>query len=429
MNTCEDTVPQPGTKPPAPVVFANMAHQPVLLLFTVAALLAPLLGTFTPLGLAPLGGFVGIVLLLLAVRGQTSLPKPHAPLVLLLLAILLWAALSIFWAVDPQRSLRTVTRLALIFLAATVTLHAAKSLDQRGQRAVGLALVWSFIVVLVVLLIETSASAPLSKLLNGPRPTGDYLAVYNRSASILSVIAWPVLLASQRYLGRLATIAILVGTIFILQRLNSTAPISAVILALSVFLSALYWRRATAFSLAVIVLLLTLAAPATPFITPLFDRALDSANIVDAGINHRLRIWDYVADRSHQRPFTGWGLDASRNLAGDNVRVTIKTTKQGATTAAEVIPLHPHNAALQIWVELGLPGALLAALLLLWTIRSVLARIPGRLEAAICLAAITSATVGAELSFGIWQGWWQATLWLTAALTLALAHPPQPRGA
>ncbi|MHA1566032.1 MAG: O-antigen ligase family protein, partial [Alphaproteobacteria bacterium] len=260
------------------------------------------------------------------------------------------------------------------------------------------------------------------------KASGDYLSVFNRSASILSVIAWPVVLASQRYLGRLATIAILVATIFIINRLNSSAPIMAVMLALSVFLAAIFWRRTTAVSLAGIILVLTLAAPAIPLVTPLFDRVLNSVNVVDAGINHRLRIWDYVAGRSHQRPLTGWGLDASRNLAGDNDRVTIKTTVQGATTAAEVVPLHPHNAALQIWVELGLPGALLAVLLLLWAIRSVLTRIPGKPETAICLAAIASATVGAALSFGIWQGWWQATLWLTAALTLALAHPTPQRG-
>ena len=30
------------------------------------------------------------------------------------------------------------------------------------------------------------------------------------------------------------------------------------------------------------------------------------------------------------------------------------------------LPLHPHNAALQVWLELGLPGAALMALLLSW---------------------------------------------------------------
>lgn len=424
MNTRQETGPQPATATLAAII--NMRQQPVLLVFAVAAFLLPLLAMFAPLGLAPLGGFVGVLLLLLALRGQAPFPKIRTPLVILLLALLSWAALSTFWAIDPGRSLRTIVRLAPIFVAAAFILGAAATVDQRGQHAVAMALVGSFVIVLVLLLIELFAGAPLSRLMDGPRASGDYLAVYNRSASVLSLIVWPVLLASHRHLGRLATIAILVATIFVVDRLNSTAPLLGVVFALPVFLAASVWRRASALFLAAILLILTLGAPATPLLTPLFDRALAGANVIDAGINHRLAIWEYVAGRSQQRPLIGWGLDASRNLAGDNDRVTIRTNVEGATTAAEVVPLHPHNAPLQIWVELGLPGAILAALLFMWTIRCVLTGIPGKTEAAICLAVITSATVSAELSFGIWQGWWQATLWLTAALTLALAHPLRP---
>lgn len=392
------------------------------------AFLAPLLATFAPLGLAPLGGVLGTVLLALAILGHTSFPRPRAPLILLLLAILLWAALSTLWAIDPSRSLRTAISLALIFVSAAFALHAAANLDRGGQRMVGLALAWSFSLVLALLFIEVFAGAPLSKLLHEPAPNDHTLAVYNRSASALSVIAWPAVLATWRYLGRPAAVAMTLVTIVVLSQLNSAAPILAVFLGLLVFAAATLWRRATALALAAVILSLVLAAPALPLITPLFDRALASANYIDAGINHRLRIWDYVAGRSHQRPLSGWGLDASRSLAGSTERVTIQTTAD-RTGEAEVIPLHPHNATLQIWVELGLPGALLTALLLLLTINSVLSRIPGRLEYAICLAAIASATVGAELSFGIWQGWWQAALWLTAALALAMAAPPQPTAA
>ncbi len=428
MNTRQETSQRPSPNPAGTVVFTDLARQPVLLLFAGMALAMPLLLALAPLGLAPLGGFVGIVLLLLALRGRASFPEIQAPLVILLLAFLSWAALSTFWAIDAERSLRTIPRLAVIFLAATFALRAATTLDRAGRHLVGIALVWSFVAVLVLLLVEIFAGAPVSKLLGGPRPSGDYLSVYNRSASILSVIVWPVILASYRTLGRPAAIAILIATIFIIDRLNGAAPLLAVILAMPVFAAAIFWRRATAVSLAAILLVLTLAAPATPLLTPFLDRALGAINLVDASINHRLAIWEYVAGRSHQRPLTGWGLDASRNLAGDE-RVIITTNTAGATTPAQVLPLHPHNAALQIWVELGLPGAVLAALLLLWTIRYVFTRIPGENEAAICFAVIASAMVGAELSFGIWQGWWQAILWLTAALTLALAHPPQQREA
>ncbi len=412
--------------PPSQTTTA-LGHGQQLVLFPLVALalLAPPLAALAPLGLAPLGAAVGTALLLLGVFGRAALPTIRTPLILLLAAILLWAALSAFWAIDPQRSLREFARLALIAVAATVTLHAAANLDPAARRLIGLALAGSTFAVLILLLIEVFANAPVTTLLHGPAPQGNDFANYNRGASVLSVTVWPAALAAWRYRSRAAAIALVVGSILVLSRLNSTAPTFAILVGLSVCTLAALFRRATAVALAGVVIVLTLAAPALPLITPFFDRALASADYVDAGINHRLRIWDYVAGRSQQRPWLGWGLDASRSIATTNDRVVIKTSRDGLTTAAEVVPLHPHNATLQIWVELGLPGAVLAGLLLLWTIRCVLTHISGQLETAICLATIASALVGAELSFGIWQGWWQATLWLSAALTLAIAAPPR----
>jgi len=426
MTTGQTPVPQTDDAAKLAPGIAALLRQPVLFCLAATAFLVPLLATFAPLGLAPLGGVLGAVLLLLAIFGRASLPKPRAPLILLLLAILLWAGLTAFWAIDPSRSLSTIIRLVLIFGSAVLALHAAAGLNGGGQRQVALALTWSFAAVLVFLLVEIAAGAPMSRWLHGADPNTDTLAVYNRSASALSVIAWPALLAAWRYLGRAAAVAVALLTIAVLAQLNSSAPVFGVFLGLLVFAAGTFWRRATALVLAAVIIVLTLAIPALPLITPFIDRTLASANYVDSGVNHRLRIWEYVAGRSHQRPLTGWGLDASRNLADRTERVTIQTTADGLTGEAEAIPLHPHNATLQIWVELGLPGALLAMLLLLWTIRCIHSRIPGKLESAICLATIASATVGAELSFGIWQGWWQATLWLAAALTLAIAAPPQP---
>ena len=62
---------------------------------------------------------------------------------------------------------------------------------------------------------------------------------------------------------------------------------------------------------------------------------------------HRLLIWSFTGDRIAERPLTGWGLDASRAIPGgrDPIR-----------PGEAWMPLHPHNAALQLWLELGAPG-------------------------------------------------------------------------
>ena len=82
--------------------------------------------------------------------------------------------------------------------------------------------------------------------------------------------------------------------------------------------------------------------------------------------------------------------------------------------------VHPHNASLQIWLELGGLGALLATILVIALWRTVGALTDPAARAA-ATAMLLSALIVANLSFGIWQTWWMATLTVGAVLwTVAL---------
>lgn len=137
------------------------------------------------------------------------------------------------------------------------------------------------------------------------------------------------------------------------------------------------------------------------------------ANTVDDGaiigsVTHRYRIWRFAADRAAERPFLGWGFNVSRSLPGGHVQLA---------AGAELLPLHPHNAVLQIWLELGVPGLLLLCVLL-W--RSFLP--PGwqafeRRELLTRTLTVAVIFVAASVSFGIWQSWWLSTMALVMAST------------
>jgi O-antigen ligase len=73
-------------------------------------------------------------------------------------------------------------------------------------------------------------------------------------------------------------------------------------------------------------------------------------------------------------------------------------------------------------LELGLPGAVILAALLLVITRGV-ANLP-RVAMAPAVAAFAAAFVFANLSFGIWQNWWIAALGLTAVLCLGVFADP-----
>ena len=77
------------------------------------------------------------------------------------------------------------------------------------------------------------------------------------------------------------------------------------------------------------------------------------------------------------------------------------------------LSLHTHNATLQIWLELGLAGALFAGGLVIFLVNATVHH-----RHAAGLALCLSALVIANLSYGIWQSWWLAGLWLIAALYL-----------
>ena len=102
------------------------------------------------------------------------------------------------------------------------------------------------------------------------------------------------------------------------------------------------------------------------------------------------------------------------------------------------VPLHPHDAALQLWVELGLVGVALAAVF--WAY--LLSRIDRYVVADRDLAGAAGGSAGAyltigALSFGIWQEWWLAlgALAIMVIVLLArargfafVAQPPQDEG-
>ena len=167
-----------------------------------------------------------------------------------------------------------------------------------------------------------------------------------------------------------------------------------------------------------------LAPPLIPAIAPVLDPGTIRANAKtnNASFLHRLDIWKFTLQKIEERPFQGWGFNASRSIPGGNERYQLKIRSGRIIGQGDRLPLHPHNGALQVWLELGLPGALgFAALFALATLRTV--RQTDQAGAAAALAAIATAAPIWFLSFGIWQTWWLSVLVLTTLLIVALNSP------
>jgi O-antigen ligase len=247
-----------------------------------------------------------------------------------------------------------------------------------------------------------------------PPYSHDYLA---RSAALLAIFAWPAALALWRRAGAYAALGFVALVLALLYLLPMAAALVAFVAAAVVLAAATRWPRAT---LWLVGAGLVMAIAATPLLFLQGDAvaaAEGSLPDLPSSWRHRLAIWRFVAERVAEKPLSGWGLDASRQLPGADGSIY---GRDG------LLPLHPHNAVMQIWVELGLPGAVLAAALVVLVLGRVRRAAAQPHLAAVRLAVLVSFAAIALTSYGVWQNWWLAAGWL-AGLVTALATGAEPR--
>jgi exopolysaccharide production protein ExoQ len=174
-----------------------------------------------------------------------------------------------------------------------------------------------------------------------------------------------------------------------------------------------YWRARAARAAALVSILVVISAPLTFARLERVSDLVATADAVKFSAGHRLLIWSFVGDRIAEHPLVGWGLDSSRAIPGG---------KDPIEAGATWLPLHPHNAPLQLWLELGVPGAVLFALLAACAWLALARACWPRLLAAATGGSLATGFVASFATYGIWQEWWQGTLWFSLFLILVMAR-------
>jgi O-antigen ligase len=192
--------------------------------------------------------------------------------------------------------------------------------------------------------------------------------------------------------------------------LNSMAAELAFAVGTAGAIAAFALRRWSGRLLAAALVALMLAAPFVARTDAL--ARLSERRDVTVSVYHRAAIWGFAAARIAEKPVLGWGMHAARSMP--NAKETIGY-------GAELMPLHPHNGPLHLWLEFGLIGAVLGAALLAGL---ALATDGPAWPRAIHTGLLLAALVVASVSYGLWQGWWLATLWLLGALAAGTRESP-----
>lgn len=391
---------------------AGVARLRVVALGLGAALLTPLAIINA---VAPLYTLVALLAIVALVAGRGWRDAPRLPS-MLALALLVWAALSILWAVDPARSARGWASLAISLVGGIALCAAADRLPPEGRARVGRALWLGTIAALVPLTIEAIARArgwtptPQQWLLEsagfayGPHQL-------NRVAALIAIVVWPAAAILARQAGWRCAWLLPAWAACVLPAFDSAAALLALVCAAATLVLAVAieaWRpRALRILAPVAIAIGIVAMPALPNWEPFRARFTDRAQGVS--VWHRAEIWSFVAHRIAERPLHGWGIDSARGMPGG---------KDLIDGRAERLPLHPHNNILQLWLELGLPGAALMAILAGAAARRACAQ-PGRADRLALLAALAAALAVAATGYGVWQAWWMGALWIVAATARA----------
>lgn len=373
------------------------AQRLLLVLGAVLALAAPLCLFFGERGFAPVVGIAGLLCI------PWARPAPEDWRGVAILAVLvLWAAISVAWSPAPNLHLPhtfkalsrfTVLHLALQLALSTAFVTALGRLEGPGARRVLGWMAIGFLIVPALLIEEGLTGAKLFQalpaLIGQPRREQWLPADLAQGSYVTAVVTWPLGVALWRRRLPLLALALAAMAPLTLVVLRGLAPTLALAISLPVFALALWGGRWG-------VRLLGAATAGYMLVAPLVMLAAARAGVYGRlgaeawpSWAERPRIWTFVAERwATGHPFRGAGLDASR-------------------TFPDVVPLHPHNGALQLWFELGLPGAVLGALFWLWLwgrIGECAER--NRLQGAAAAGAATVYLVIGSISYGLWQEWW-----------------------
>ena len=326
--------------------------------------------------------------------------------VLLLAALTAWAVASFAWSpllplqahphgykqFEALTAPKLVAQLVLdcAFVSGAVKLAAAPR--DRALRWLG----WTMLGVTLLLVADAAAAGGIYGSFNrifGRHDLTPDLAQRDaaRGCYTVMLLFWPMALSTWRRVPVAVPVVVAVLTALSSIRLGVDAPAAALLVSGLVFLGVRTNARLGAWTCAGGSAVYFLAAPFVfmPHGSGASGPDLPS-DVGKMSWHVRIDIWRFASRLISRRPLQGYGLDASRAYAPD-------------------IPMHPHDAAIQLWLELGLIGPVLAALFFVWLFYRIgrIGRQDPAWAAAACATASVYLLIGA-ISFGVWQEWWLA---------------------
>ena len=319
----------------------------------------------------------------------------------------LYGLITVAWSNNPQDAAATALKVfTFITLGAILISVVKRNYTEPMRDRVFTWVAYGLIATELVILAELALGGVIYKSL-GHDKFADI--VYSRGSIIAALTLMPVAVALVRR-AKWAILAVFVtlglATIFLL----SSKSAMLVVTVSGIVYTIVWWKRRLFWVVLALPILFILIAPALNLLK-LDASDLCAIKAVKLTAAHRIIIWQFATEMTMRKPMTGWGMDSARAIPGGSDVVSIancydSSQNQMKNYVGERLPLHPHNIAFQLWLELGAVGVLVAVFAVIHLLRRALGEnAAGRGDSPLIAAVFSSCYLVYSVSFGMWQSW------------------------
>lgn len=310
-----------------------------------------------------------------------------------------WCLLTLLWSVDFLNSFKTILLCLSIVLT---TLLIIKNIDYLKKIDVNKAFISGIILALIGFIVESANDGFISRSYRSIFGTKNIEFNYyllDRGCALLSVSAWVVIAILLKQSKHFAAVFFYLMILYLLSVSDSLASFIAFIFAgffvLTFCLLGDISFRLVRYGLLTGSICFVMGAY---YFEPM--SLIDQYNFIPDSAKHRLLIWHYVAAKAMLKPLIGFGLNSSKFIGADQFIIY-----EGLSWP--LLPCHPHNNILQIWLETGFIG--LSAYLI--SINAFLKKIAyqprnSKIFSIVAYGIFINYYLISMISFNMWQLWW-----------------------
>lgn len=401
-----------------PVILSPFVHRLlhiIIFLFIPVAIVAPHMVVWEVI----IGGLVGLYY-----SREQSLTELPSSLIITLLMIPLWGLVTALWAEHPASSLTMSLKVLALIILGLYWCRFTLNLPHGTRTSLITALITGLLFGLLFLLMDTWFGNPWQLFW---RKTS--AKAFAQGSLLISLVAWPTTLwiLQRRYstYWRIALLTPLLISIFwILLQIDCDTSFIGLFIGVCVFLGTLSLPRLTSWAMRFFIPVLIISFPFIslfafkPEHIPAYNTYLHTSSFLD-----RLYIWNDVATTILDHPWKGIGMDGTRyheKTREFHSWVYKDSTGKQKEIQTQRFGVHPHNAILQLWLELGFLGFILGILLPYQILFQIYRTNLFSIEKAVSAGLFTGSFLVVWVNLGFWQNWWISGLWIIIGLTISM---------